>query len=102
MKMYSSTKVNHTPGPWKRRKGTSIIAGPRGEADVCIIVGAMAGGEFTTNKPAGNAQVIEAVPDMLYALELWHERFDDTYDGGRPLSHEESALLQAYLKAIGQ
>lgn len=101
MRQIGGAKVDHSPAPWKRRKGTSVIAGPRGDS-ICVVVGTMVGGEFRSKAPEANARLIEAAPDMLQALGFWVEEFDDTYDGERPLKSWEHALMKSYQKATGQ
>ncbi len=65
--------MSHTPGPWTV-KGTRVVSAPySGESFGCggTYVALSIGNEF-------DAHLIAAAPDLLDALKLFLETFDDT------------------------
>ena len=91
----SERKQAHTPGPWTTH-GSHVYA-----PDKAIIAVVHNPGSHESDYPlVSNLRLIAAAPEMLEALAVWHEYWDDRYDG-EPLKDYEIKML-AVLRKLGR
>ena len=104
--MSAAIAAKHTPGPWVAvpRNRSSLksvpddawaIMHPGKDGEPCDI-GIIEAHENNED----NAALISLAPDMMAAIESWHEHWDNLYDG-EPLKDHEVKLLASYRAAKG-